>query len=1195
MSDFEPSSIPLFGRHLIEASAGTGKTHALTDLYLRLILERPDLDITGILVLTFTNAAAAELRDRLRLRLVRALSCLRTNELACDPVLARVVADRHHLQRRLGRALSGFDAAPVGTIHSFCLRVLQEHPVECGVALGVCVVPSSADLESALVREVAHQLFGDAASPAAGELTLIWACQYLGKRSLASIVREARTGLVRIVPDIPSSQADATVLEHRFFECLDRARSLWAKLRDDLYNLLLAAPLPRNRYGPDQLRRRFETAEVWLAAPSPPDPRTGATAFTTLAPNALRAAARKGHADKIPSHPLLEALGELEIATTTLAQAARACATALRVRAAHLAPTIRRQRLDRMNAVDYDDLTLRVLDALRAPSGVRLANQLAQEYRVALVDEAQDTDPAQNEILDILHAHGTALFFIGDPKQSIYAFRGADLFAYARMASHAQRHSLRYNWRATPSLVKAIQTVFARPHAFGWPFIPVPEVHPAKDATTLELQLNGHTPPPFRIWLDSPVDGARIPIPAGRARGRIAERVAADIAALLAPNCGARLVSHDDARAVEPADIAVLVTRHLEAADMLAALVRAGVPAATSSQASVFASDDALQLRILLDALAQPRREDLARGAALTTILAIDPHTLADPSSAAWATFMEHWISAAELWPRRGICETLERLFAVEAVYERLLARPDGERHATNLRHLTDLLGAAEAERRMSPAALLAWFDAQISASDMSTEETELQLDSDACRVRIATIHHSKGLQYPIVYCPFLWTLPHTGRDVTDIAVYHDETTGERILDVGGPELEAHVERARYERFLESVRLTYVAVTRARAACTVVWGPFRNAAASPLAWLWHAHADDEPGRIVQAVHEWDLPRIEADLAALTRAAAGTIIVGPPPEIEEIHFGLTPIPPELGPPRRCRRSLDDTWRIASFSSLRAGGSVPIDVVERPDADLATRLPPNDPALEPCFHLPAGPAVGSVLHELLESVDFAHATRDRLVRKAAETLSLHGLDPSWADTIADLVLAALSTPLNDDGLRLCDLDPRHCMREVPFLMRLGPITAEQFNKQLGRIVRADLTYQRPAPLVFEPMHGFLKGFIDLVFEADGRWYLLDYKSNLVGLSPDDYGPERLATVMREADYELQALIYAVALHRFALTRGVSQAEFAERWGGCLYVFLRGLSLATGPTRGVVHWRPSPEELAELSTFLDRGGMS
>ncbi len=1194
MSAFDPSAIPLSGCQLIEASAGTGKTHALADLHLRLLAERPDLDVTRILVLTFTNAAAGELRERLRARLLAAHSRLREGRRSLDPVLARAAADTASLRRRLSRALSEFDAAPIGTIHSFCLRVLEEHPVETGVPLALRVVPPSADFETALVRDVARAALDEAARPGAGGLAFTWACRGLSARSLTRIVREARAGLVRILPDaLPTPHEDAA-LERRFDAGLEQARRLWANHRDELFDRLAAAPLHQGRYGPAKLRARFDAIELWLASPAPPEARTGTSPLSPLSADALRAAVRKGSADQLPSHPLLDALDELHAAALELNRIAHALALAIRVHAARLAPAARRRRLDRLDSLDYDDLTLRLLDALRSPAGDRLAARLAREYRVALVDEAQDTDPAQHQILGALHTHGTALFLIGDPKQSIYAFRGADIFAYARAAARAQRHSLDCNWRAAPPLVAAVQAAFARPRAFGWSFITLPEVRPAEGAATLRFELRDQAPAPFRVWLVPPQDPARGPLPAGRARRQVADLVAADIAALLAHERGAQLVGPDGSRPIEPADIAVLVTRHLEAAEVLAALTRAGIPAVASSQASVFASDDAIHLRILLDALARPRREDLARGAALTPILALEPASLADPSSPDWSAFMNRWVAAAEIWPRRGIRETLERIFATESVFERLLARPDGERRATNLRHLADLLGTAESERRLGPAALLAWFDAQIAASDTSAEETELQLDSDARRVRIATIHHSKGLQYPIVYCPYLWALPHGGRDAADAATFHDEATGERVLDVGGPEFEAHAAREHLERFLESVRLAYVAVTRARAACTVVWGPFRNAGASPLAWLWHAEAGAEPGAEVASVRAWDVSRIEADLARLAAAAPGAIDVGPPPPLEPLAVPRVPLAVEPGPAREIRRPLDDGWRIASFSSLRAGAAASADLVERPDPDPTGGPPLPDEPAEPRVRFPAGPAAGTVLHELLERVDFASASRDRIAADAAEALQLHGLDPVWAPTAADLVIAALTTPLDDRGLRLCHLDPTRCARELPFLMRLGPVTARELNERLGRTERADVAHQRPAPLVFEPMHGFLKGFIDLVFEADGRWYVLDYKSNLLGVSPDDYLPHRLAAEMAAADYELQALLYAVALRRLALARGISPSEFDARWGGCFYLFLRGLTPETGPARGVVHWRPDPAQLAALSDLLDRGGV-
>lgn len=1191
MRAFDPLSVPLEGLQLLEASAGTGKTHALADLHLRLLIERR-LGIEHVLVLTFTNAAAAELRDRLRRRLTDALASVREGTAECDVVLdAAFRAGRlapTDAVLLLRTALADYDRAPIGTLHSFCRRVLDEHAVECGVGGRWPIEPPNAELDDEIARALLRRQIAATAGDPPARLALGWTLQAIDARHLPALARRtADGGRWRIEPD-PDSPPPYANLAAQFLDARDRLLDAWATAAGSTIDALAAAGLNRASYSRQRLERLFAGTAIWLKYPTLP---AKDLPLAKLSTSALNARLNKG--GRLPDLPLLSAIDKTVAAATALAAAAEQAAAALLARLVRDSLDERRRQLERLEVLHYDDLIRLVREAMTPPAPPRLAARLAAVYPAALVDEFQDTDPAQYEILNALRRQGAALFLVGDPKQSIYSFRGADIFAYGTAAREAHRHTLHQNWRSAPGLVRAVQAVFRRSDPFALDFIGMPPVKPAPRPDPPRRLLNGDEPPPFTLWLFSP-DGANDLMGRVEARARIAQGVAAAIIELLRPGSPARLAGRRGAeQAVEPGDIAVLVATHREGRLVQEVLRTHGIPTVSSGQISVFATDDARHLRLALRALLQPRREDLLRGAALTPLLGWTPAELAAPESTAWSAMAARWVGYHRAWTERGFRVTFERWLAGEGVIERLLGRPDGERRATNLRHLADLLSEAEADRRLGPAALLGWLDAQLRGSDEATEETELRLDSDARRVRVTTIHQSKGLQYPIVFCPFLWALPR--RDTPHRpAVFHDpDAGGQRAMDFGGPDLERHLRQEALERFQESLRLIYVALTRAQAACYVAWGPIRRADTSALAWLLHGAADLPPGSAVDAVTHWDEARIQADLDALTTAADGGVSVAPLPDAPAAILPATAMGTRLGEARTFAGCLDDGWRITSFSVLRSPARAGTPE-EEPDHDEAAAPLPGavEPSDDDKARFPVGADAGQVLHEILEAA-VPDLRGEPLLAEIEQRLRLHGFDAAtWAPAALRIVQETLATPLNVDGLRLCDLDPARCARELPFLMRMGPVDAPALNARLGRAAASD--GRGPSPLEFPPMRGFIKGFIDLVFEADGRWYVVDYKSNWLGPTRDDYRPERLAAEMAAADYELQAWLYCVALRRLMIARGETSDGFDRRFGGAFYLFLRGMAPSNGPTRGVYFFRPDPAQLAELSDTLDgRGG--
>lgn len=1188
MKAFDPSAVPLEGVQLLQASAGTGKTHSLADLHLRLLLEREGLDVAKILVVTYTNAAASELRDRLRARIAKARDALACGAAGTDRVLAPLVkkGDTAGLALKLDAAMADYDRAPIGTIHSFCQRVLRERVFECDALANAEVTPPSPDLEDRIARAFLRRSVLGSSGPAV-ELAL----GNLAAATLRRVVSLASdAGAFRIAPDPAAGEPSAAKAEKYYAAAVATLARVWPAERAAAQGILCdTSVMNQTKYRASRIPAMLDLVEAWLADPDPG--AAVADALARLSASAVRAGAKGGR--RPADSPLFTAVEAVSAALTALTGVAEGLRAAWLARLAGEAPALRRDLHARLNLRSYDELVGLVRDALAGPGGAGLASALARDYPVAMVDEFQDTDPSQYAILRAMHdPGGAALFLIGDPKQSIYAFRGADIFSYGAAREGATTHTLTENWRSTPRLVHAVNAMFARKRAFVLPFIDDTAVEPAKRDDVESLRFGDAEPPPMTVWMTEPGEGGKA-MNRGEASERFCAAVAAEAVRLLDPAAGARVAGAKESRPLAAGDIAVLVSTHAQGAQIRTALDGAGVPSVVSSPASVFGSSDAEHLRIVLHSLVRPRDAALLRGAALTPIpgWTVAALTDAEASPAAWDAFVDRWQGHHARWMREGFGAMFQRLLADEGTLERLLARTDGERRVTNLRHLADLLGSAEASRRMSPAGLAAWLDAQVAGdAEDAADDAEMRLESDASRVRIVTIHKSKGLQYPVVFCPFLWSLPRADRDKIPVVCHEREDGGARVLDTGGPDLDAHTERRKAEAFQESLRLAYVALTRARVACYAGWGPIRDSGDSPLAWLLHAPAGAVPGEPVGHVEAWDGAAIRADLARLEAKSLGGIAIGPLPVRGAPRAVAAPAAGAGVSVRVFGGRLDDGWRIASFSSLKASTEA---AGERPDHD-ETAPPPAPAAVEGAsderFRFPAGPGPGRLLHALMETVDFAAADESAAAAKAAALMPQYGIHARWSDAFGRAVCATLDTPLDASGLRLRDLDPARCLRELPFLHPIARISPAELNRVLGRSSGPAADRDGPARLVFDPMHGFLKGYIDLVFEAGGRIYILDYKSNLLGPSPDDYLPERLTREMAAADYDLQVDLYSVAVRRLMLSRGWTPGDFARRFGGAFYLFVRGLSPADGPARGVHFTRPDPARIAAVSALFE-----
>lgn len=1191
-----PLAFPLSGVRLIEASAGTGKTWTIAALYLRLVLGHgaPPLWPPQILVVTFTRAATAELRERIRARLVEGAAVLR-GEVPGDPLLAEIAtsyadaAARAEAARRLDVAAQWMDEAAIHTIDAWCQRMLAEHAVASRTPFGLTLVAD----ESELIAEAVRDWWRAQAYPldAAQALALrdVAATPDALARELAPLVR--RGGHAHVVGVEAPAESLRETIARRDAEAL-ALRDGWVEAADAIEAFL--ASLVADGLAEGKALRLADYTK-WLAhlrawsrgeadAPLPTD-----TARERLTPDGVAAKLKPGIVVAMP--PDLERLAELTDALDRLALKPRVIAHALGWVRARLAAEKRR-----LAVAGFDDVKRRLADAVVAAEGAPLRAAIAQAYPVALIDEFQDTDPAQWRLFHAVYGgrDDTGLFLIGDPKQAIYGFRGADIATYldARAAACSPHYTLSTNHRSDAALVGAVNRLFD--HGARWPrgafaFGDALEFRPVDAAGRTQRFVDDGNAPALTFWLHD--DGAAMP--SGAYRERMARACAAQIAAQLNRARDGRCGYVDADGGFMPlaaADIAVLVRDVTEARAMRAALAARGLRCVyLSDRDSVYASDEARDLLRWLRAVAEPGAERPLRAALATATLALSWNALdlLNRDEVHWEACVERFRELHRVWRSAGVLAMLQRLLHEFAVPARLLAEGN-ERALTNLLHVAELLqqaaqtldGEAALVRHLAEA--IAWVDEADTA-----EDAIVRLESDAGLVKLVTVHKSKGLEYPLVYLPFACSYRDASRAPYRLSYDAD---GALVVDFR-PRDAVRDDAARLQ---EELRLLYVAVTRARHACWLGVAPLtRGQNKAPLVHrsaLGYLLSGGEPiaaGGELAALLSPLVGDGEKSVLSSPLAGDGVTVCAPPDSNERVDAIA---PPELAPARRYAAPPLPRWWIASYSALRIGddgvAAAPDtagedNLVEQAGADARVRgATPLAAAPDmPLADFPKGPTAGTFLHGLLE-----WAAEQGFARSAKTSIEMHEMiarrcqTRGWKEWIAKLdawLPAFLRQPLAlPDAAPTCLAalgDGDRYQAELEFWFEARHVDPRRLD---ALVTAATLGGVARAPLEADTLNGMFKGFIDLVFEHDGRWYVADYKSNWLGQDYADYAPPGLASAILQHRYEMQYCLYLLAVHRQLRAR-LPDYDYDRHVGGAVYVFLRGVD---GGANGVHVERPS-----------------
>lgn len=1222
------TEFPLDSLSLIEASAGTGKTYAVANLYLRYLLER-GFNVEQILVVTFTEAATQELKDRIRLRIQELRSVFEGAETK-DPILNYLVSqstspEKDQLSLRL--AERQIDQAQIHTIHGFCQQILKRHALDSNVPLKQALLEDQTQLRQAALEDYWRRYVLSLTSQELQFIVKKWSEPTALQIELAPLLNRSPEEIIPkpVENGLAHWQEGFKTYNAWFIELKETSLSMI----DEVEALLNEIPLKSNKTKLNWLGKM----KAWAQTPfiDYDLPKTGKESlfqrFTTS-----RVLTETPKNKPTPAHPyfdFLETHFEKQLPDVHALFVAQSYPL---VR--HLIDEAKQQQ----NVFSFDDLISRVSEALSSDEASNLeelngkdtntvlAASIAAPYQVALIDEFQDTDPDQYFIFNTLFGtqspkEDARLVLIGDPKQAIYGFRGGDIATYLRAKQDISKHSnghvftMDTNWRSSPSMVNAVNAVFeSAPNAFmaeGIPFQPVNAAKSSLDSLPSQALFISQ----FEAGKSSKADIANV----------LALQCVKQIKALLSRS---RTMKLENDQILAHSDIAILVRSGKEGEIIKQALADQGLSATLDSQASIYQTDEAHALYFLLAAVADPKDEGAIRRCLAEPFFGVtDAQILAfNEQASVFADYINLFENLHQRWLHSGVLAMIREALKILGVFEfwHQISSDSSEKESarfwerslTNWNQLAEIL-QKQSRNQKGHFALLRWYHDTLSAvfsgqqSSKGDNETKLRLESDAQLIRIVTIHKSKGLEYPFVFIPFLFSC----RGAMEAWFYNEH--GKLSIDLTGAE--DSLISAEKERLAEDIRLLYVALTRAKYQCYVGTAAYQSNRAESLGMRQSALAyllfqGQVPSKIEDDSLKNQLERFQSafpDLIHLEFISDASV------ENLEMDFSandeacieqatLSNIPGTTLHSNQLNRSIYDDWRVQSFTGLMNESHRLARAESRTNrvANLQSvnKVNPVQNSNEiSIFNFPKGSQAGTFLHTLFEHLNFETGELEsRLVSQYPNLTSfIHSklaltrlVDDNqleaWSEYLCTWVRSVLQTPLMAD-IHLSRLSETAYFSEMQFYFSVKQFQSVRFNYLLSEYVGSQ------ADIDFSSFEGHLKGAIDLVFEVENRFYILDYKSNYLGDKASDYLQESLSMAMEEHRYDVQYVIYTLALHRFLKQRKKESYDYQRDVGGVIYLYLRGLDFQKKHTHdnlrydSLIHDNSAAEEFSSGVYFV------
>ncbi len=1181
MQALNPVTMPLTGQSLIEASAGTGKTYTITGLYLRYLLgmqitddphcevNKP-LSVEQILVVTFTEAATQEIKDRVRARIIAArdaLLGLKTKDELVSEIIASI-EDKHRAFDLLDAAAKSMDEAAIFTIHGFCQRMLKQHAFESGVAFNLEFILD----EREILLETIKDFWRTFVYPLNKEKTDAILEVFPAPESLFSQVANLlNKGNALITPtikldDVWQAREEYLAKIPTFKQACSDSEFIAAVKASGLSG----SKTPARKGSLQALEDFCRGDELFFKF------GTNKYSFEVWSTENLSDPGNYKKNQPLFSHELLPQFDELAKLSSTINEG---LGIAIVQHATSWVKSAIVKRKTEQSVITPDDLLSNLHNALNSEQGDTLSQKIAQLFPVAMIDEFQDTDPIQYGIFSKIYGQeNTTLAMIGDPKQAIYGFRGADIFTYIG-AKHAvaqeQQFTLGTNFRSSSDVVSSVNKLFAKhDNSFIYneaiPFNPVAAKGKKPDESFL---IDGKPAKAFEfcVFNDTAADDSKKPTNKGVGQHHLASHFANKVVTLLNQAQEGRACIGETP--VSAADICILVRDRLEAQIIKKALSDAKIASVYLSRDSVFSQELSHHLLNFLTALHGQYNESLLRGVLAGPLFCLsynEIYALADDEEK-WQSYLNFFAYLTALWHKQGAMAMLEHLLS----HNQLSAKWQGlgynvERWLTDYRHLSEILQQKQIELE-GTLRLLRWFAQKVSQQD--GEAVQVRLESDANLVRIVTMHASKGLEFPLVFMPF-----SSGYRETKEALYHKD--GQLIYDLSKGD--DALQKAEQERLAEDLRLLYVALTRPIHYCAIGiynlgQGQSKRLAiqSSSLGHVLFAGLDITSSEVwrnhLKAFCDENQAMQYTEFTSEQLLEQGTLQLAST-QSSKLNLSVNNVTVEI----------EKDWRATSFSALSFKKHTDHIQPGRSDEDHEKdEFAAEQEDIKSPYSFPKGAKPGSCLHEIFEQIDFTspitHPSNDEqnLACVVEKSLKKYHIDSSWQETTEQWIQSALQCPLNNEGLSLSVLLPSDCLVEMEFNLPLESLNAKQLNAVLIKHFGFN-----QSNLEFLNVKGLLKGFVDLIFCFEGQYYILDYKSNYLGNKPSDYEQDSLEQAMSSHQYHLQYLIYTVALHRL-LKQRIANYSPEQHLGGVYYTFLRGM----GEGKGIFFNKLTKDQVAIL----------
>ena len=1189
-------TFPLFGKRLIEASAGTGKTYTIANLYLRLLVpsgQAGDLDkpltVDQILVVTFTEAATAELKARIRDRIRVARKALLQGE-SDDVFLADWLAQMSGVQQsgaieKLLYAEKQMDEAAVFTIHGFCQRMLSQNAFESRMLFQQTIETDEQAPLLMAVKDVWRSVFYPMDDTKAALIQPIWSNPDALLKDLYLLNNQPDAHLVAPDYDWETALGQAQ-------QTMASVKAMWLSESTDIIDALERSGIKRTFWRKDP-SKDIQAITQW-AHSSRFELDKSLEKF-----DSNEHASRLSKAGALPAHAFF---GLVQSLRDSFPDAGRLKAVLLIQLWQQTQERMKRWKRS-TQSLTFTDLLTSLDVALAQDEAGKLAERIRHLYPIALIDEFQDTDAVQYRIFSTIYApaqvdqNALGLIMIGDPKQAIYAFRGADIYTYLSAKRHVDKvYSLATNYRSSAAMIQSVNGLFTTQkepfRVTGIPFVEVQDrgvsgrfSRQGKVQAALQF-LYQHSDEPV-----SPKDYRHV----------MAESCAAHLHELLLEGQsfeGQQGTALIDGKGVRPKDVALLVTNFSQANALKDALRQRGIASVyLSDKGSVFETVEARELLIVLTAILSNGQESKLRSALATSLVEwsleeLDTLNHDDVVYEKWVQAFRHYL---ELWDQQGLLPMLREFMQDVALATNMLSRIGGERRLTDFLHLTEKLQQKSLELD-SKEGVLRYLKLTVQNPNGNSDEQKIRLETDAELVRIVTIHKSKGLEYPIVYLPFAFT-PY--RNQGGSALFHDE---QQQLWIAIDPDEAQAEQHKEELYAAEIRLAYVALTRSKEACFIGSMDVGKKANKSRGAVSDVHLSGV-GALIAEGEPLDAGALYPSLERLCgRYQAHQMIVQDLPDESPALPRFKMLQTALIEPqaRQFTGRVERDWWVGSYSSLvvedkeKHDASVPgLDETTRLVDPLEDDVDVPDLLAEPeqnRFTFPKGAKPGTFLHDTLEGKALHNVTdnpsfRDLLKTRhhklMADYYERQGFN-EWQDVLSDWLPDIVNTELVS-GMSLGELSPSACRKEMEFFIPVDGMNA----LQLDRISREYDAVSRVSPLIQDrPLKGMLKGFIDLLFEWQGRYYVLDYKSNYLGESFTDYEPNKLVHAMAEHRYDLQYQLYTLALHRL-LKQRLPHYDYEKHVGGVVYLFLRGMQ--PEQQTGIFHTRLTLAHVTALDSLF------